>query len=316
MIQLKICGRAGNQFFQYSAVFAYMKKNNIQEKLHISFEELEKRKTDNESFFDCLKDFNVESYETIEKIQMTKFQKVLDFLYRANLKVFREFKRKLNKPMTKKQYEILDKIWHKILNKNGLYYYMPTNSEFYPSKNKNIIFYGTFESEKFFDDVKQDILKRFIPKKGKKTENLTTYDIIQKSNSVCVTIRRGDFLIEKFKKDFFLCDSKYFEKAIKIMNEKVENPQYVVFSDDIEWCKNNMKFPENTIYESGKDEIWEKIRLMYSCKHFIISNSTFSFWAQFLSRNEEKIVIAPAKWNNFEYSEPIYNKNWVIIDKN
>ena len=97
------------------------------------------------------------------------------------------------------------------------------------------------------------------------------------------------------------------------MTEKIKNPQYIVFSDDIEWCRTNMKFPTGTLYESGKDPIWEKIRLMYSCKNFIISNSTFSWWAQFLSRERNKIVIAPKQWNKFEYMDNIYNKKWILI---
>ena len=314
MIQLKICGRAGNQFFQYATVYAYMKKNNIKENINISFEELKKRKTDDKSFYDTLSLFNVDDYNTIDKVKFTNYQMILDFLYRANLKVIRTIKRKMGKEMLYKDYKILDKIWHKILNKNGLYYYMPTNMNFYKSRNRNIVFYGSFESEKYFEQFRNDILKMFIPKENEKSENKELYNIIENTNSICVTIRRGDFLIDKFKKDFYICTPDYFKKAICKMNEVIEKPQYIVFSDDVDWCKNNMNFPENTMYESGKDEIWEKIRLMYSCKHFIISNSTFSWWAQYLSRNENKIVIAPKIWNKFEYCQQIYNKKWIIIN--
>lgn len=314
MIQLKICGRLGNQFFQYATVYSYMKENNIKEKLHISFEELEKRKTDNDSFYDTLNFFNVDDYITVEKVKFTKYQKVLDFLYRANLKIYRVIKRKLGLMMTDKDYKILDIIWHKILNRNGLYYYMPTNTKFYESKNKNVIFYGSFESEKYFEKFKKDIQEMFVPKEPRKDNNSQLYHIIENTNSVCITIRRGDFLIDKFKNDFYICTPDYFKKAIYKMNKIVKNPQYVVFSDDVDWCKKNMKFPKNTLYESGNDEIWEKIRLMYSCKNFIISNSTFSWWAQYLSHSKNKIVIAPKIWNNFEYSQQIYNDKWIIVD--
>lgn len=314
MIQLKICGRAGNQFFQYATVYSYIKKNKLNEQLYISFEELEKRKTDAETFFDTLKFFNVETYKVIDKVILTKFQKILDFLYRANLKFIRTIKKKIGLSMTFNDYKILDKIWHKILNTNGLYYYMPTNQQFYKSKNKNIIFYGSFESEKYFDDYKEEIYRMFTPKNPKSNKNEQLYRKIQDTNSVCVTIRRGDFLSDKFKNDFYICTPDYFDKAISIMNKKVKEPQYIVFSDDVDWCKKNMNFPETTMYESGEDEIWEKIRLMYSCKNFIISNSTFSWWAQYLSRNKEKIIIAPRVWNNFEYSEQIYNEKWILVN--
>jgi hypothetical protein len=140
------------------------------------------------------------------------------------------------------------------------------------------------------------------------------YEKIENTNSVCVTIRRGDFLLDQFIKSFYICTPEYFKKGIEKINNIIKNPQYIVFSDDIEWCKKNMSFPEGTVYESGNDPIYEKIRLMYSCKNFIISNSTFSWWAQYLSRNERKVVIAPKVWNKFEYADPIYDKDWIIID--
>ena len=97
------------------------------------------------------------------------------------------------------------------------------------------------------------------------------------------------------------------------MNKKTKNPVYIIFSDDIEWCRENIKFSENIYYEDGTDPVWEKLRLMYSCKHFIISNSTFSWWAQYLSRNNDKIVIAPARWHNSGYTNDIYDENWLLI---
>ena len=237
MIQLKISGRAGNQFFQYATVYAYMKENNINEELNISFQELERKKTDNSTFFDTLSLFNVKNYKIIDKIEMTSYQKILDFCYKASIKVIRIYRKLLKLPMQKKDYEFIDKIWHKILNRNGLYYYMPTNRSFYKSKNKNIIFYGSFESQEFFENCKQDIYEMFMPKQEEKDENRQLYEKIRNTNSVCVTIRRGDFLLEQFKKQFYICTPEYFEKAIIEMNKKIKNPQYVVFSDDVEWCK-------------------------------------------------------------------------------
>ncbi len=144
------------------------------------------------------------------------------------------------------------------------------------------------------------------------------YKMIEDSNSICISIRRGDFVTDsEISKRNLVCDSNYFYRAIDEMNKRVKNPRYVVFSDDVEWCKNNIDFPKDTIYEDGTDPIWEKLRLMYSCKHFIISNSTFSWWAQYLSRNKDKVVIAPSKWKNFSYRKDgkfdIYDDKWILI---
>lgn len=99
-----------------------------------------------------------------------------------------------------------------------------------------------------------------------------------------MSIRRGDFETnKKNKKIHSICNKEYFEKAIEKMNEilfkKGKTPTYILFSDDIEWAKKNI----NTIFpifsEDGNDPVWEKLRMMNSCKHFILSNSTFSWWA-------------------------------------
>ena len=147
------------------------------------------------------------------------------------------------------------------------------------------------------------------------TENEKLYKKITESESVCVTIRRGDYLNDTFRNDFYLCTPKYFIEAMRIMKSRVPNAKFFIFSDEPEWCKENIPFPFECEYESGIDPVWEKFRLMYSCKHFIISNSTFSWWAQYLSRNKNKVVIAPNKWRNGSYTWDIYkDQNWLTCD--
>ena len=142
-------------------------------------------------------------------------------------------------------------------------------------------------------------MEEFTPKQPPRSENEALYNIINSTNSICVSIRRGDYLYDEFKSKFFVCDKSYFDHAIKMANELISNPVFIFFSDDIEWVKENIKIDAPSYYESGNDPVWEKLRLMYSCKHFIISNSTFSWWAQYLSRNtNNKIVISPDHWFN------------------
>ena len=115
-------------------------------------------------------------------------------------------------------------------------------------------------------------------------------------------------------KAHYICTNEYFYKAVNIIQEKVENPVFIVFSDDVEWVKQNMQFDGEVYYETGNDPIWEKLRLMSSCKHFVISNSTFSWWAQYLSTNDNKVVIATSRWNNKIKNKDIYQDNWTQID--
>ena len=115
-----------------------------------------------------------------------------------------------------------------------------------------------------------------------------------------------------------MCDKEYFYNAIELIKSKVRNAIFIVFSDDLEWVKSYIKleekFPEcKFYYESGKDTVEEKLRMMTKCKHFIISNSSFSWWAQYLAKNENKIVIAPDAWFTNGDKNGLYIDDWILI---
>lgn len=308
MYQKKITGRLGNQMFQYASLRGIKCANNINQPISLSFEKVYQRNFKNE-----LKEFNLKDYNEIKKVKITLKQKC--FFY--PIRIIEVFLEKLIKDKTKK--EIIEhKIQKKVapvLAKHGVCYLSKGFYNFKLDKveKKDVYFAGFFESDKYFNNIRNEILEEFTPKNERLEKNKKLYEAIENTNSVCVTIRRGDFLSEEFVKEHYVCTKEYFYRAIKLIKEKVENPKFFIFSDDIEWCKSNMTFPKDTIFETGDDPIWEKLRLMYSCKHFIISNSTFSWWAQYLSRNNEKIVIAPNKWKNEGYNDEIFEENWIKI---
>lgn len=187
-------------------------------------------------------------------------------------------------------------------SKRGLYITIsgPDYCEIKKSSAKDKFVYGRFEDIKYFDDIKGKLQEEIQPVEDELPQNKYLYDILKSDKqTVCISIRRGDYVSnEEFEKRLNICTKEYFEKAVKLIAEKVDNPVFIVFSDDIEWCKANIDFIDsgNCYFETGNDPVWEKLRLMYMCKHFIISNSTFSWWAQYLSRNEDKIVISPSYW--------------------
>jgi hypothetical protein len=91
----------------------------------------------------------------------------------------------------------------------------------------------------------------------------------------------------------------YYPKAITFIKDKIDNPTFLVFSDDVEWVKKNMEIGERVIYVSDmgfKD--YEELAIMKHCRHNIIANSTFSYWAAYLNANPDKIVICPKRWKS------------------
>ena len=93
------------------------------------------------------------------------------------------------------------------------------------------------------------------------------------------------------------------------MNNKIKDPFYIVFSDDIEWTKQNLDFGKNVIFISEyKYEDYEELILMSKCNYNIIANSTFSYWGAWLNPNPNKIVIAPANWMS-----SVLPNEWLLI---
>jgi O-antigen/teichoic acid export membrane protein len=139
-------------------------------------------------------------------------------------------------------------------------------------------------------------------------KNKKVYEEIQKNNSVCVHIRRGDYVGSFFE----VCTKDYYLEAIKEMNKKVKNTHFYIFSDDINWAKENLGLKDVT-YIDWKNNQYQDIKLMSGCKNFIMSNSSFSYWAQFLSNNKDKVVIAPSKWFKNGKKIDIYEDSWIKI---
>jgi len=306
MIYKKVSGRLGNQMFQYASTRGILARNGIVEKVMLDFSEVY-----DFGFKNDLENFNVKHYVEVNKPKLN----VSQYIMLAKILVYEKllkFKYKDIDLYDKKKHEYELKNKDKF-TKHGVIKLFDGYTEFNLQTNKDYAIFGLLESKKYFDNIRSEILEEFTPKHDRIKENKELYDIIENTNSVCVSVRRGDFLDSENKDRHFVCDLEYFKNAIEIIRKSVENPKFIIFSDDVEWCKKEFAFLENASYESGKDPVWEKLRLMYSCKHFIISNSTFSWWAQYLSRNESKIVIAPQKWKNFGVYEDIYDEKWIKI---
>ncbi len=143
-----------------------------------------------------------------------------------------------------------------------------------------------------------------IPENNKAVENkILSY----KENSVAVHIRCGDY--NNLYDLGNVATKGYYNNAINYFSKKNPNAYFFIFSNDIDWAKNNLDIKNNVYFvEANNDKegaVWD-LNLMSKCVHFIISNSSFSLWAQFFSTNENKIVLTPEYWTNVKTS---YSKN-------
>ena len=305
-------GRLGNQLFKYAFTrYVHIKRAEADD-LVFSFNNMIGRDS-SDGWEDSLKYFNTINYSIYDgkghlvTHKTTFIQRLIVLLYYFETRVIGRNDRGNRNNITYK--------WDPLLNKLGLLIigeklYIP----FIPN-SKNIFIDGSFQCTKYFDEIRNVLLNEFTPKEAPLIQNSDLYRIIEGSNSVCISIRRGDYVSNaEFNKIYNLCDIQYFTAAVQKIKEVIDNPVFILFSDDIDWARNNLDFGVETYYESGNDPVWEKLRLMYSCKHFIISNSSFSWWAQYLCRNDSKIVVSPSRWYNLDYPAYLIDDKWITIE--
>ena len=159
---------------------------------------------------------------------------------------------------------------------------------------------GYWQSEKYFKEIEHTIREEFaLNSTMGNVQKLA--ERIQSTESVCVNVRRADFVSLPSSIAFHgFVGTEYYAESIKVIHARVTNPTVFVFSDEIGWCIDNLRFDCRTTFV-GHDYAGEKFReylyLMSLCKHFIIPNSSFAWWGAWLS-NSKGIVVAPKKWFN------------------
>jgi hypothetical protein len=160
----------------------------------------------------------------------------------------------------------------------------------------NVYLEGFFHSEKYFLAAADAVRKDFALKPELANFNPSLMEKIKNSNAVSVHIRRGDYASDPAtQKMHGLQPLDYYRQALKKINQKITNPRFFVFSDDLDWCRTNLPMPEETVFVAGQKN-YEDLTLMSKCKHNIIANSSFSWWGAWLNDNPDKIVIAPKQW--------------------
>ncbi|WP_373127205.1 alpha-1,2-fucosyltransferase [Bacteroides sp. HPS0048] len=137
---------------------------------------------------------------------------------------------------------------------------------------------------------------------------------IQSTNSVFIHVRRGDYFSPLYVHRYGICTVKYYLDAIQYIRDHISNPSFFVFSDDVDWVKDNlgsdcsMQYVENSININS----YYYIYLMSLCKHSIISNSSFSWWGAFINNSSNKIVVTPDKWENGT-KKHLALENWIKL---
>lgn len=248
--------------------------------------------------------------------------KGVNYIHENQLKNWKCFKkknvlRKIFHFITKKkdfqQKFIIEKKWQKLLNRNGL---ILCENGYIPYKlntNKDVYIDGYFQSEKYFLEYKEDIQHAFRTNQFEEVNVYPNIKEIRERNTVCISIKVEHNVGSEL---YDVCNLSYWKQAIAYIVDHVDNPLFFICSDNVQYVVdkliNTTKF--DFICQSKEFPVHVSLAVMSECKHFIIGNTTFGWWAQYLAKNENKIVIAPSKWMLVDMPIDIYQENWRLIE--
>ncbi|MCI9371824.1 MAG: alpha-1,2-fucosyltransferase [Lachnospiraceae bacterium] len=185
---------------------------------------------------------------------------------------------------------------------------------------------GYWQSEKYFRDVGNLLKKEFSLESVRRnrdngyglSEEAERYlNRIEQGESVSIHVRRGDYLLPQ-NQDLFgnICTDMYYENAVKKMMESRPDCTFYLFTNDNQWAAERLRerkdFPIVLVELPGNRD-YETLMLMSRCRHNILANSSFSWWASYLNDNPDKQVIAPAEWMNGWDCSDIYRADMIRI---
>jgi hypothetical protein len=176
------------------------------------------------------------------------------------------------------------------------------------NNDENYYLDGYWQSEKFFNEVQEQIFEDF-------TYSSIKLDSVEKeidfanNMSISLHVRRGDYVGSE--ETYPVQSLEYYKNAVDKIGQY---DKLLIFSDDISWCEDNFNF-DNMIFSRGFDNV-EDMTLMSKCHHNIIANSSFSWWGAYLNKNVNKKVIAPSLWYgpkmNIE-TKDLIPESWIKI---
>lgn len=160
---------------------------------------------------------------------------------------------------------------------------------------KSRYYWGYWQHHRYHEKINTPLEVVFEFRPQPEGKNLNLIRQLGTTESVSIHVRRGDYLGDALLGG--VCDLEYYSRAIDMIKERIISPRFVVFSDDIEWCRQCLGLSEAVFVDWNKGEkSFFDMLLMSRCNHHIIANSSFSWWGARLNPGHDKIVIAPKTW--------------------
>jgi Glycosyl transferase family 11 len=296
MIIVKLSGGIGNQLFQYALGKNLSVKNNVALKFETSEYTSDARKYSLSKFTIPESILGISTETNLVEIGLPSMRDK-SLWGRMGRKIFRITE--YFKPIYERKF-VLEPCFN-----------------FYPDILKikdDCYLSGVWQSEKYFKDSENIIRKELTLKNKLSIEAAHWIEKIGRCNSVSLHIRRGDYVDNPKVNQLYAME--YYTVAIELISQKISNPVFFIFSDDMTWVKNNFEINRPSFYVSDKKiPDYEELIIMSTCKHSVIANSSFSWWGAWLNKNPSKMVLTPKEWFNTKNinTNDLIPSSWIKI---
>ena len=298
MLYIRLKGRLGNQLFIYSFARALYQKYGYKVLIY-----------DRKDEKDAMWHSHLKNYALNKNIKFTSNKKDIMNMSPISKGLFVYDRLRIRHLSPRDRYNFQIKNLEKF-RKHRLFLLMDGYVPL-PSRIKDKTFFdGYFQSPRYFNSIRNEIITELTPSYNYTDEDKKFIEKIKNTESVCVTIRLGDYINNSTHQ---VCSKSFYINAMKKMMKLYTKCTFFIFSDEIDRARKIFDFDFPVIYDSGKMKDYASLHVMSMCKHFIISNSSFSWWAQYLSTNPNKKVIAPDKWYAKDVPCDIFEDNWILM---
>jgi hypothetical protein len=166
---------------------------------------------------------------------------------------------------------------------------------------RSCVLSGYWQDERYFRGIRDTLLDELTPRYDLSARARDLLARMDATTSVSVHVRRGDYVWKaSAARTHGVCPPGYYERAAGLLLARVPGAHFFVFSDDVEWAREKLQLGAETTFVDGggPERDYEDLQLMRSCRHHIVANSSFSWWAAWLCRRPEAVIIAPDPWFN------------------
>jgi hypothetical protein len=275
MVIVTLGGGLGNQLFQYATGKQVAQRNNTSLKMYISNFKNEVGRSYKLGYFNIKEDFATEA----------EVDRLIGPYYSETM--YAKLYRKLDsyRPKYKRRYYREDEYWG----------FEPAVMQ----TRSNILLEGFWQHHKYVEQFPAILKQELTLKPEYESHADIMLRIANDENAVSLHFRRGDYQSDPNNLNFFgLVPLDYYYNAINYILARVPGATFYIFSDDLDWVKNNLQSDATIVFVDleGGTKDYVELDAMSKCRHNVIANSSFSWWAAYLNKNQDKIVIAPKKW--------------------